>query len=163
MPLRIGSARVASSGAGDGWYPAATLPGRAPAFLGRARSGRPVRAHLATLALVCIANLLATSAGLHGAEPCLATGCADADCADDGPADDCDDHEDGDTDEGCSPGCTAGCGCCARVSALPVTALPLLLARETRIVEYGVWVERAPTAPEPMGRDAVPRADAARS
>ncbi len=73
-----------------------------------------------------------------------------------------DDHDEGHSSE-CPPGCDEGCACCASVSALPtapavVVAVTAAVVFDARRTGYGRHVERAPLAPEPRDRDAVPRA-----
>ena len=114
-----------------------------------------VRPHLAPLAFLCVASLAAASGGLGPAGVC-ADGCDDADCGTEAMPDDCADHG-GESPDDCAPGCT-DCGCCARVSGLPVTFVVPLLAFQARGVDYDLDLHRAPTAPESSDRDAVPRA-----
>jgi len=88
------------------------------------------------------------------AESCRVDAC----CADERASD----HDEGRSSE-CPPGCDEGCACCASVSALPtapavVVAITAAVVFDARRTEYERHVERAPLAPEPRDRDAVPRA-----
>ncbi len=118
-----------------------------------------MRSHLASIAFLSAMFLATASPGVGRVGPCAADDCGDEDCASEDQAnDDRADHDEAGSPDDCSPGCNAGCACCARVSALPVTSLPLLLALELSPAEHEVRMERAPTTPEPADRDAVPRA-----
>lgn len=66
------------------------------------------------------------------------------------------DHQAGASDE-CPPGCDDGCACCARVTGLPVPTISALSAIVVHTIEYVDEAQLAPPAPEPRGRDAVPR------
>lgn len=103
-----------------------------------------VRAQLVLFAVVIASSIVVALEARVDDHACAVASCADREVAEES------------SDE-CPPGCDDGCACCVRARALPTAVEPALLVLQSRRVEYWTGIDRVPPAPEPRGRDVVPR------